>query len=113
MEVSAKLSYARLSAQKARLVANEVRGSDVAKALDFLEFSVKKAAKLMKKLLESAVSNAEFNEGAEVDHLIVSKICVDEGPTFKRLSPRAKGRADRICKRTCHITVTVSDVRGV
>lgn len=109
MEVSAKLSYARISAQKARLIANEVRGLDVAKALDFLEFSVKKAAKMTKKLLESAVSNAEFNESAEVDDLFVSKICVDEGPSFKRSNPRAKGRADRICKSTCHITVTVSD----
>lgn len=109
MEVSAKLSYARISAQKARLVANEVRGVDAARAVEFLELSVKKAAKLIKKLVDSAIANAEANLGAEVDDLVVSKICVDEGPTFKRLNPRAKGRADRICKRTCHITVTVSD----
>lgn len=109
MEVSAKLRYARISAQKARLVANEVRGLEVAKALEILKFSIKKAAKLMRGTLESAIANAEFNDGADIDELKVAKIYVDEGPTIKRMNPRAKGRADRICKRTCHITVTVSD----
>ena len=109
MEVSAKLSYARISAQKARLVADQIRGLDAQQAVEVLEFSVKKAAKMVKKLLESAISNAEANNNADVDELKVAKIFVNEGPTFKRLRPRAKGRGDRIFKRTCHITVTVSD----
>jgi len=109
MEVSAKLRGARISAQKARLVADEVRGKPVGEALNLLEFSKKKAAHLVRKLLNSAIANAENNEGADVDELRVSTISVDEGPTTKRMRARAKGRGDRILKRTCHITVKVAD----
>ncbi|MDA8752795.1 50S ribosomal protein L22 [Halieaceae bacterium] len=109
MEVAAKLKGARISAQKARLVADQVRGLPVEEALNLLEFSPKKAAHLVKKVLNSAIANAENNEGADVDELKVSSIYVDEGMTMKRLRPRAKGRADRIFKRSCHITVKVAD----
>jgi len=109
MEVAAKLRGARLSAQKARLVADQVRGMPVAEALNLLTFSPKKAAVLIKKVLESAIANAEHNEGADIDELRVSTVFVDEGMTMKRIRPRAKGRADRILKRTCHITVKVAD----
>jgi large subunit ribosomal protein L22 len=109
MEVAAKLRGARLSAQKARLVADQVRGMQVAEALNLLTFSPKKAAGLIKKVLESAIANAEHNEGADIDELRVSTIFVDEGMTMKRIRPRAKGRADRILKRSCHITVKVAD----
>jgi large subunit ribosomal protein L22 len=109
MEVAAKLSGARLSAQKARLVADQIRGKGVEDALDTLAFSNKKGAEIIKKVLESAIANAEHNEGADVDALKVSTIFVDEGVSLKRISPRAKGRADRITKRTCHITVKVAD----
>ena len=109
MEVTAKLSGAALSAQKARLVADQVRGKPVAEALDLLTFSPKKAAKLVKKVLQSAIANAEENNGMDIDELRVSTICVDEGMTLKRIKPRAKGRADRMLKRTCHITVKVAE----
>jgi large subunit ribosomal protein L22 len=109
MEVAAKLTGARLSAQKARLVADQIRGKGVEQALDTLAFSNKKGAEIIKKVLESAIANAEHNEGADVDSLKVSTIFVDEGTSLKRVSPRAKGRADRITKRTCHITVKVAD----
>lgn len=109
MEVSAKARRLRISAQKARLVADQVRGRPVADALDILNFSTKKGAVLVRKALESAIANAENNEGADIDELRVSEIYVDEGLTMKRIRPRAKGRADRIFKRTSHITVTVSD----
>lgn len=109
MEVSAKLRGARMSAQKARLVADEVRGKPVGEALNLLEFSKKKAAHLVRKLLNSAIANAENNEGADVDELRISTIFVDEGLTMKRMRARAKGRGDRILKRTCHITVKVAD----
>ena len=109
MEVTAKLLGARLSAQKARLVADQVRGKPVAEALDLLTFSPKKAAKLVKKVLQSAIANAEENNCMDIDELRVSTICVDEGMTLKRIKPRAKGRADRILKRTCHITVKVAE----
>jgi large subunit ribosomal protein L22 len=109
MEVAAKLSGARLSAQKARLVADQIRGQGVEDALDILAFSNKKGAQIIKKVLESAIANAEHNEGADVDELKVSTIFVDEGISLKRIKPRAKGRADRIVKRTCHITVKVAD----
>ncbi len=112
MEVAASLKGARISAQKARLVADQVRGMDVEEALNLLEFSPKKAAHLVKKILDSAIANAENNEGADVDELKISSIYVDEGMTMKRLSPRAKGRADRILKRSCHITVKVADDEG-
>lgn len=109
MEVSAKHRGANLSAQKARLVANQIRGKNVADALNILNFSNKKAASIIKKVLDSAIANAEHNEGADIDELRVSTIFVDEGMTMKRIKPRAKGRADRILKRTCHITVKVAD----
>ena len=109
MEVAAKLSGAQLSAQKVRLVADQIRGKYIEEALDILKFSQKKSARVIKKVLESAIANAEYNEGADIDELKVSTIYVDEGVTLKRLMPRAKGRADRILKRSCHITVKVSD----
>ena len=109
METSSKHTQANISAQKTRLVADQVREMPVESALNLLTFSKKKAAVLVKKVLESAIANAEHNDGADIDELIVSTIYVDEGPTLKRLKARAKGRADRIFKRTCHITVKVSD----
>jgi large subunit ribosomal protein L22 len=108
-EVIAKLKYARISAQKVRLVANQIRGKSVSAANDILVFSNKKAAVLVKKVLDSAIANAEHNEGADIDELKVSNIFIDQGPTFKRLHARARGRSDRILKRTCHITVMVAD----
>lgn len=112
MEVSATLKNAGMSAQKARLVANEVRGKAVEKAVEQLTFVQKKAAKLIKKLLESAIANAEHNEGADIDELRVAKIEVDEAPSLKRFKARAKGRGNRIVKRRCHIKIVVSDVKG-
>ncbi len=109
MEVAAKLSGARISAQKARLVADQIRGKKVDEALNLLTFSSKKAAEIIKKVLESAIANAEHNEGADVDDLRVSTVFVNEGRSMKRIKPRAKGRADRIIKRSCHITVKVAD----
>jgi len=109
VEVVAKLKGAKLSAQKARLVADQVRGKSVESALEILQFSGKKGADIIKKVLESAIANAEHNDGADVDELKVSTIFVDEGMTMKRIKPRAKGRADRILKRSCHITVKVSE----
>jgi len=109
MEVGARLKGAQISAQKVRLVADQVRGLAVEEALSLLEFSPKKAAHIVRKLLDSAIANAENNEGADVDELKVSSIFVDEGMTMKRLRPRAKGRADRILKRSCHITIKVAD----
>jgi len=108
-EVAAVLRGARLSAQKARLVVDSIRGKNVADALDILAFSNTKGAELVKKVLESAIANAEHNNGADVDELRVSTAFVDEGMTMKRIRPRAKGRADRIFKRSCHITVKVSE----
>lgn len=109
MEVIAKHNGARISAQKARLVADQIRGKAVGEALNILAFSTKKGAHLVKKVLESAIANAEHNEGADIDELRVSAIFVDEGMTMKRIRPRAKGRADRILKRSSHITVKVAD----
>lgn len=109
MEALAKHNFARISPQKARLVADLIRGKSVDQALEILTFSNKKAAVLVKKVLESAIANAEHNEGADIDDLNVAKIFVDEGPTMKRIMPRAKGRADRILKRSSHITVVVAD----
>ncbi len=109
MEVSARLKGAKLAAQKARLVADQIRGKEVGEALNILNFSTKKGAHLVRKLLESAIANAEHNEGADVDELSVARIFVDEGITMKRIRPRAKGRADRILKRSCHITLSVAD----
>lgn len=112
MEVTARLKGARISAQKARLVADQVRGKGVEQALNLLTFSPKKAAHLIKKVLNSAIANAEHNEGADVDELKVSTILVDEAVSMKRIMPRAKGRADRITKRSCHITIKVADAQG-
>jgi large subunit ribosomal protein L22 len=109
MEVFAILKYARFSARKARLVADQIRGLPLDRALNILKFSHKRAAVVIKKVVESAMANAEHNKGADIDDLYVSTVFVDEGPTMKRISPRAKGRADRILKRSCHITVKVSD----
>lgn len=108
-EVAAVLRGANMSAQKARLVADTIRGKQIGEALNLLEFSNKKGADIMKKVLESAIANAEHNDGADVDELRVSTVFVNEGMTMKRIRPRAKGRADRIFKRTCHITVKVSE----
>ena len=109
MEALAKHRFARTSPQKARLVADQIRGLHVEKALEVLSYSTKKDADLMKKVLESAIANAEHNDGADIDELRVSKVFVDEGPTMKRIKPRAKGRADRVLKRSSHITVVVAD----
>jgi large subunit ribosomal protein L22 len=109
MEAQAKHTFARTSPQKARLVADQIRGLPVEDALNILAYSPKKAGALMKKVLDSAIANAEHNEGADIDELKVSKVFVNEGPTMKRIKTRAKGRADRIFKRSSHITVVVSD----
>lgn len=109
MEAVAVHRYARISAQKGRLVADQIRGLPVEKALEILTFSNKKAAGLVRKVLESAIANAEHNEGADIDELTVSTVMVDEGPTMKRMRARAKGRGVRILKRSSHITVKVSD----
>lgn len=109
MEVAAKLRYARISPQKCRLVADQVRGKPVEQALQILSFSPKKAAGIVKKVLESAIANAEHNEGADIDELKVSRIFVDEGPSMRRWKPRAKGRVNHILKRTSHLTVMVGD----
>jgi len=109
MEVAATLKGAQISPQKVRLIADQVRGLGVEEALGMLEFSTKKAAHVVKKVLDSAIANAENNEGADVDELRISSIVVDAGRTMKRLRPRAKGRADRILKRSCHITIKVAD----
>lgn len=108
METIAKRRYADISAQKCRLVADQIRGLPVDSALNVLTFSRKKAAVLVKKVLESAIANAEHNDGADIDELKVSRIYVDEGPTQKRFRARAKGRGNRIMKRSSHITVAVS-----
>ena len=109
MEVTARLKNAPISAQKGRLVADMIRNMNVSGAVDVLKFTPKKGAQLMLKLLESAIANAENNDGADIDELKVGMVCVDEAATLKRISPRAKGRANRICKRSCHITIKVSD----
>ncbi|MBI4356898.1 MAG: 50S ribosomal protein L22 [Gammaproteobacteria bacterium] len=109
MEVIAKLRNARVSAQKARLVANMVRGLPIEQAEALLEFSPKKAARFVKNVVKSAAANAEDRFSANKSELKISKILVDEGIKSKRVSPRAKGRANRIVKRSCHILVQVSD----
>ncbi|VAY88813.1 50S ribosomal protein L22 [Ferrovum myxofaciens] len=109
MNVQAILRGVHLSAQKGRLVADQVRGMGVAKALDVLNFSPKKGARIIKKVLESAIANAEHNLGLDVDELKISTIFVEKGPVLKRFTARAKGRGNRIVKPTCHIYVTVAD----
>lgn len=109
-EVAAMHKSARISAQKARLVLDQIRGKAVDEALNILTFSPKKAAVLVKKVLESAIANAEHNNGMDIDELKVSTVFANEAMTMKRIRPRAKGRADRILKRSCHITVKVAEV---
>jgi large subunit ribosomal protein L22 len=111
VETQAKVYGIRLSAQKGRLVADQVRGLPVERALNILTFSPKKAARIIKKVLESAIANAEHNEGADVDELKISRILVERGTVLRRFQARAKGRGNRITKPTCHIFVTVSDAR--
>jgi|TARA_B100001094_G_scaffold332207_1_gene403310 large subunit ribosomal protein L22 len=106
-EVKAKLSRLPVSGFKVRLLADQIRGKGVGEALDILTFSNKASAKNVKKLLESAIANAEHNNGLDVDNLFVSSITVDEALLFKRVQPRARGRADRIQKRNCHINITL------
>jgi large subunit ribosomal protein L22 len=112
MQVSATLNQARISAQKCRLIADQIRGLPVEKALNVLTFSQKKAAAMVRKVLESAIANAEHNEGADVDELTVAAIYVNEGRTLKRFRARAKGRGTRILKRNSHITVMVDDTQS-
>ena len=109
MQVAATLRYARVSPQKCRLVADTIRGKTVDDALRTLTFTPKKSARIVKKVLESAIANAEHNDGADIDELKVESIFVDQGPSMKRMRARAKGRGNRIVKRTSHITVTVAD----
>ena len=109
MEAKAILRSARISAQKARLVADQVRGLSAERAVNLLKFSDKKAANMIRKVVESAIANAENNNGADVDALKVKTIMVDEGPALKRFMARAKGRGTRITKRTSHITVVVGE----
>jgi len=109
MEVAAKLKFARLSPQKCRLVCDQIRGLSIDRALDILKFSPKRAAAVLKKLLNSAIANAEHNFGADIDELKITKIFADQGPTYKRMQARAKGRGTRLIKPTCHITVVLSD----
>lgn len=109
MQVSAKLSFVRVAPRKARLVADQIRGQAVGRALEVLTFSPKKAARIIQKVLESAIANAEHNEGADIDELKVANILVTDGPTHRRFRARAKGRAMKILKRTSHITVVVGD----
>ena len=109
MQAVAVMKNARISPQKARLVADQIRSLPVDRALQVLTFSNKKAAQLIKSVLESAIANAEHNEGADIDELKVATICVDGGPLLNRMHARAKGRGNRIVKRTSHITVTVAE----
>ncbi|MDO8931320.1 MAG: 50S ribosomal protein L22 [Rhodocyclaceae bacterium] len=109
METNAILKGVRLSDQKGRLVADLIRGKPVDQALNILAFSPKKGAGIIKKVLESAIANAEHNDGADIDTLKVKTIYVEKGPVLKRFTARAKGRGNRIVKPTCHIFVTVGD----
>lgn len=109
METKAVLRGVRLSAQKGRLVADQVRGRPVSQALNILAFSPKKGAQIIRKVVESAIANAEHNDGADIDALKVKSISVEEGMTLKRFAARAKGRGNRILKPTCHIFVTVGE----
>jgi large subunit ribosomal protein L22 len=111
MQTTATLRGVRLSAQKGRLVADAIRGQPVENALNILQFSPKKGAVIVRKVLESAIANAEHNDGADIDELKVTSICVEKGPVLKRFSARAKGRGVRILKHSCHIYLTVGDGR--
>ena len=112
MDTNAKLWGVRLSPQKGRLVADLIRGKTVENALNILQFSPKRGAVIIRKVLESAIANAEHNAGADIDELKVTRICVEKGPVLKRFMPRAKGRGVKILKPTCHIFVTVGDGRN-
>lgn len=112
MKTIAKLRGARISAQKCRLVADQIRGLAVDRALSILTFSPKKGAELIHKLLESAIANAEHNDGADIDELKIASITVDQGASMKRTSARAKGRGNKIVKPTCHISLTLGDGNG-
>ncbi|CAG9186553.1 MULTISPECIES: 50S ribosomal protein L22 [Cupriavidus] len=109
MEVKAIHRGARISAQKTRLVADQIRGLPIERALNVLTFSPKKAAGIVKKVVESAIANAEHNEGADIDELKVKSIFIDKATSLKRFTARAKGRGNRIEKQTCHITVTLGN----
>ena len=109
-EVNATLRSARVSSQKARLVANQIRGKQVEEALDILSFELQKSAPIIKKVLESAIANAENNQGLDIDRLFISKILVDESFTMKRIRPRARGRADRYLKRSCNIKLILEEI---
>ena len=108
-EVSAKLRSARISAQKVRLMANQIRGKHVEDALGILTFAPQKSAHIVKKVLESAIANAEHNNGLDADSLFISSIAVDESFTMKRVRPRARGRADQFFKRSCNIALTIKE----
>lgn len=109
LETKASLRGVRLSAQKGRLVADQVRGKSVEQAINILAFSPKRGAKIIRKVVESAIANAEHNDGADIDLLRVKTIYVEEGTSLKRFAARAKGRGNRILKSTCHIYVTVGE----
>ena len=109
MLVGATARKLPLSPQKARLVVDQIRGKSVDDALNTLSFGTQKGARLVRKVLESAIHNAEHNEGADIDELVIAEIYVNAGATMKRISPRARGRADRVLKRSCHVTVTLTD----
>ena len=109
METRAYLKGTRLSPQKASLVANQIRGKKVDKAMDFLVFNKQKVSAVIKKLLESAIANAENNNNSDIDKLLVKTIIVNQGMRLKRMKPRARGRADRIQKRNCHVNITLEN----
>ena len=109
METRAYLKGTRLSPQKAALVADQIRGKTVDEAMDFLVFNKQKGSAVIKKLLESAIANAENNEKADIDLLVIKSIIVNQGMRLKRMKPRARGRADRIIKPTCHIEIILTD----
>ena len=109
METKASVRGVRLSADKGRLVANMIRGKKVGQAIEILKFTQKKAAGIIKKVVDSAVANAEHNDGADIDELKITSIYVEQGATLKRFSARAKGRGNSISKPTCHVFVTVGN----
>lgn len=109
MQVAAKLKFSRLSPQKTRLVCDQIRGKKLEQALNILNFSPKRPAAVLLKVLNSAIANAEHNHGADIDELKIASVYADQGPTYKRMQAKAKGRGSRILKPTCHITVILSD----
>ena len=109
MATKATLKFTRQGPRKMRLVADQIRGKSVSKALDILAFSEKESAEVLKKVLESAIANAEHNDNADIDELMIIEIQVNGGPTLKRMMPRARGRSDRLLKPTSHVTITVAE----